>query len=818
MKTSFSSVESLVYEIKKEMFLNQDIHHLVSPSAYDTAWLTMIPDPTQVDKPKFESCLNWVLNNQNAGGFWGESYAEDLPTIDTLPATLASMVALKTWNLGEENIARGLAFIHTTAEVILEQHRHHLPRWFAIVLPAMTELAQAAGLDLVFSQRSKRVLSDLFHQRQQILKMTCMENPVDYSQQKIPSLLWYLESLPPTYHVDEQNIMKHVSGDGSIFQSPAATASAYLRTGSSKCLEYLEFLVQKCPNGVPAEYPLDEELIKLCLVDHVQRLGLAEHFEEEIEDILKLVYKNLRKQDFEPTNRRLVAAKLYKDALAFRLLRMQGHDVKPSCFCWFLQHADTLEYIEQNCEQLTSVLYNVYRATDVMFRREYELEEARAFSRKLLEKSISFSCKDDDLVIFPGLHKLIKHELTLPWITRLDQLDQRMWIEENKISPLWIGKASFYRLFHLQHEKLVQLANENYKLRQSVYAEELEQLRRWSKESGLREIGFGREKTAYCYFAVAASSCLPRDSVVRLIVAKIAILITVADDFYDVEGSTRELKILTKAIQRWNGEDLTGHSKIIFDALCDLVMDISRKYNHQREGSKFLKGIRDIWQETFGSWMVERTWSDTGYRASLDEYLDIGMISIGAHTIILPACCFLSQDYPIEKLKPDNYGKITKLFMSAARLLNDTQSYQKEQKDGKMNMVLLHLDENPNAKIDGSIAYVKGILEEKTKEFLEIVLMDDGPEEMPKSCKHFHLSCMKVFHMFFNSTNLFDSEEELLNDIKKAICIPPDLDSQISDLYLPPPPEKEEILQISARWDVNTTQHFLHGNGKESVV
>ena len=89
------------------MFLNQDIHHLVSPSAYDTAWLTMIPDPTQVDKPKFESCLNWVLNNQNAGGFWGESYAEGLPTIDTLPATLASMVALKTWNLGEENIARG---------------------------------------------------------------------------------------------------------------------------------------------------------------------------------------------------------------------------------------------------------------------------------------------------------------------------------------------------------------------------------------------------------------------------------------------------------------------------------------------------------------------------------------------------------------------------------------------------------------------------------------------------------------------------------------------------------------------------------------
>lgn len=100
-------------------------------------------------------------------------------------------------------------------------------------------------------------------------------------------------------------------------------------------------------------------------------------------------------------------------------------------------------------------------------------------------------------------------------------------------------------------------------------------------------------------------------------------------------------------------------------------------------------------------------------------------------------------------------------------------SEQKEQRDGKMNMVLLHLNENPKAKIDGSIAYVKGILEEMTKEFLEMVLID-GLEDMPKSCKHFHLSCMKVFHMFFSSTNLFDSEEELLNDINKAIYIPPD--------------------------------------------
>lgn len=75
---------------------------------------------------------------------------------------------------------------------------------------------------------------------------------------------------------------------------------------------------------------------------------------------------------------------------------------------------------------------------------------------------------------------------------------------------------------------------------------------RWSKEKGLVDIGFGREKTTYSYFASAASSSsfLPYESILRLIVAKCSIIITVADDFYDEEASLSELHILSEAIQR----------------------------------------------------------------------------------------------------------------------------------------------------------------------------------------------------------------------------------------------------------------------------
>lgn len=63
-------------------------------------------------------------------------------------------------------------------------------------------------------------------------------------------------------------------------------------------------------------------------------------------------------------------------------------------------------------------------------------------------------------------------------------------------------------------------------------------------------MGFGREKTVYTYFAVASCSCLPHNSIMRLVIAKAAIIVTVADDFYDMEGSLPDLEILTNAVQR----------------------------------------------------------------------------------------------------------------------------------------------------------------------------------------------------------------------------------------------------------------------------
>lgn len=100
---------------------------------------------------------------------------------------------------------------------------------------------------------------------------------------------------------------------------------------------------------------------------------------------------------------------------------------------------------------------------------------------------------------------------------------------------------------------------------------------------------------------------------------------------------------------------------------------------------------------------------------------------------------------------------------------------------------MLYLKENPEADIEDSIAFVREILDNKKKEFLKHVLMD-GLSDLPKPCKHLHLSCLKVFQMFFNSSNRYDSSTEMLQDINKAIYIPIEVGKSIKD---PIHPKKE---------------------------
>ncbi|XP_021726213.1 S-linalool synthase-like [Chenopodium quinoa] len=391
-----------------------------------------------------------------------------------------------------------------------------------------------------------------------------------------PPLLSYLEALPSSYQINQATIINNLSADGSLFQSSAATAAAYIAAGNPATLSYLHNLVRACRHGVPSIYPIDEDCIKLYMVNQLQRLGLSDHFHDEIAVLSKDIYSN------------------------------------------------TI---------------------------------------------------DDGIMMWPRLQEWIKREILVTWMARMDHLDHRKWIEANQDSPLWLGKASYYRISCLNNIDLLRLAKENFEYRQMVYKKELTELIRWSKDWGLMDMGFAREKTTYCYFAIASSASFPYESDVRLIVAKSAVLITIVDDFFDTKGSLDELQTIAKAVQRWDNKGLTSHSKILFDILDNFVGELAKTYHDQHQ-IDITTSLRNLWYEAIDSWLIEATWRKTGHIPSMSSYLEIGKISVAAHVMVLQASYFLTPTFYPHNINPSQYEAITKLLMKSCRLLNDIQGYE----------------------------------------------------------------------------------------------------------------------------------------------
>ncbi|XP_072951027.1 (E,E)-geranyllinalool synthase [Typha angustifolia] len=771
--------ETLIEMVKEEVFLGaspDDMYSFVPCSVYETAWVAMIPDSDRPNLPLFPEYLGWLLHNQQrveeGGYYWVESFAAHDLTIGCLTTTLASLVVFTTWNVARQNIDEGLEFVRAYADKLLVEQHGLIPRWFAIVFPGMLELAASKGLE-VFPNGWTEAVKDVFTRREEIFDM----ERSSFSTSLSPSLALYLEALPETYKESHEQILAQQSSeDGSLFQSPSATASAFLITKNRGFMMYLKSLVRTCQNGAPPMYPVDQDLVKLCLVDHLQRLGCDEHFAEEIRHVMDQIYWNYwmiqepQPQGFGKHDTQL-QLQLQKASLAFHLLRMHGYRVSPSRFCWFIHDLELLSYMRENYIDFLGALYNIYRASHLAFPGEADLEKAHTFARNLLQNGLQgHNQGDHHSSLLTDFQKEIFQALRAPWLAQADHLEHRIYIERRDDYCILLGKSSSwrYKLIRLVcSDNVVELATKSYEIRQSVYRSELEDVKRWAKDFGLSDIGFGRQKITHCYFCAAISVSLPLCSDVRKSMAKCAILVVLADDFYDEEGSYCELRELTEAVQRWEGSLLCGHSRVVFDALDGLVLDIASKA-HNQQGLDVKEDIKDIWRGAFNAWFKEYEWRRKRYVARIDEYLEVATISVAVQPIVCPACYLTTPHLPQRSTRTH---KITELMMISTRLLNDIGSYQRELEEGKLNMVTLFLKENPSATIEDSIAYICRALEVRNKELIELLLTDDYVQ-VPKEWKRLHLSVLKVFHILYGATNKFDSPSALLENIKAAFYDP----------------------------------------------
>lgn len=89
----------------------------ISVSAYDTAWVGLVPDVNGSGEPQFPSSLVWIANNQLSDGSWGDTHI--FSAHDRLINTLACVLALKSWNLHPDKCEKGLLFIYLFSQTFI---------------------------------------------------------------------------------------------------------------------------------------------------------------------------------------------------------------------------------------------------------------------------------------------------------------------------------------------------------------------------------------------------------------------------------------------------------------------------------------------------------------------------------------------------------------------------------------------------------------------------------------------------------------------------------------------------------------------------
>ncbi|KDO74415.1 hypothetical protein CISIN_1g0436492mg, partial [Citrus sinensis] len=166
-----------------------------------------------------------------------------------------------------------------------------------------------------------------------------------------------------------------------------------------------EALKQKIKNMLIS--PTDKSFQKLSLIDAVQRLGVAYHFEREIEDELE----KLSPDEYDGND-------VHSVALRFRLLRQQGYRISCDIFGGFKD--DRGKFKVSLINDVTGML-NLYEAAHLRIRGEDILDEALAFTTSHLESMVT--------QVSPQLSDEILHALNRPIRRGLPRLEAVYYID-----------------------------------------------------------------------------------------------------------------------------------------------------------------------------------------------------------------------------------------------------------------------------------------------------------------------------------------------------------------------------------------------------
>ncbi|KAL6316120.1 hypothetical protein AAG906_015950 [Vitis piasezkii] len=398
---------------------------------------------------------------------------------------------------------------------------------------------------------------------------------------------------------------------------------------------------------------------QLKFIDAVQRLGLAYHFEREIEEVLQHIYDSYPNGDD-------MEGDIYNVALQFRLLRQAGFNISCGLFNEF---KDEKGNFKKALVSDVRGMLGLYETAHLRVHGEDILDEALAFTTTHLRSMVEH-------LEYPFAEQ-VAHALKQPIRKGLERLEARWYI-------------SIYQDETSHDRTLLKLAKLDFNLVQSLHKEELSNITRWWKQLNFAtKLPFARDRLVEGYFWILGVFFEPQYVWARRIVTKIIAMTSTMDDIYDAYGTFEELKLFTAAIERWdiNSIDhLPEYMKHFYVALLDVYKEIEEEM--EKEGNQYRvqyaieavghSALTLFYEKQARAYFHEAKWLHEGRIPTMEEYMSIARVSSGYP--MLTATSFIGMGKIVTKEAFDwviSDPKIVTASAVIARLMDDITSHKR---------------------------------------------------------------------------------------------------------------------------------------------
>ncbi|XP_031387316.1 (-)-germacrene D synthase-like [Punica granatum] len=390
---------------------------------------------------------------------------------------------------------------------------------------------------------------------------------------------------------------------------------------------------------------------KLNLIDQIQRLGIAYHFDREIKDFLEDIYASIRRNGSTEDE-----DDLHTTALRFRLLRQHGFWISSRVFDKFKGREGNFDASLVNDVR---ELLSLYEASQWSTQGEDTLDEALSFCFTHLK-----SMEEKPVIVTHALKQSIHREML--------RLEARQYIET-------------YQSIDSHNEVLLSLAKLDFHLTQKLHQREVTEIARWRKDLDFkRQLPFVRDRIA-CYLWNSGVYFEPEYSLARKFVTKAMAMITAVDDTYDSYGTIEELELFTRAVERWDinaADELPGYMQVCYPALLDVYSGLEDMLAEQGR-SYYLYYMKEAMKIMVQLYFQEAKWFNQQYIPTVEEYMEVAVVTLGYQMLIIASLLGMPEITTEDTFQwLLSNPKIVRASGAICRLMDDIASHKFEQERG----------------------------------------------------------------------------------------------------------------------------------------